>query len=702
MGKLELNDNQDEVQASGGHGYILLYLDDRPSMRWRFYKSLKLKLVWEGTKDSADKAKASEKKKQPQSFRNSCPRITSHLDNYEMEVTPSFSQNKLCASSPTSQHFQSEISHDENCTPFSETTKSTTNTLFALASENNDNFDVASNGDVEESMCDKPEIDVKLNSFKSDCRDCVKPSSLNEEEDDHYRNLSCLIQCLKCQKEFFNQGELLIHQLQIHGWEFVTYHYPYFNFNNTSGDLNQHGLALNNCPLCREVFSGVASLTNHIASVHFCEEPYRCRACAVTKDSKSLLIEHLKTSHSTDKGLQQYVSINPVGLQIIKDSSVEETIDSDLIKTSPFDIGTYDAIRDQREKKQIIKTNIKMPKETFELQKSEKTRASGSRQTKPSTSKRPRVCALCKKPYWKVVDHYSCRPRKNVKCHICDRVCDSEAQVIVHKLLKHDKSIKTRDEVSKKSIPRHKIVSYCPFCGVKISYPGLVRHIKCQHTNETFFNCCLCKEEFSRWKTMQEHINTHLNIKNKRGKWHCSLCPEVFSNSNDFLQHSHCHRRICVFCNKDFKFLRLLNQHYYNEHYDSLLPCSVCGQRVATKKQLWTHERYHKYKNPVPCHICGKVLRHSRLSKHILRAHSHKNKTKTINNDKTFHKDKKYLCSMCPQTFFSEGFLIRHLNSTHKQRIGIQCPLCPKTFQSRDKAREHVRKHTLESKTNPN
>ncbi|RUS73873.1 hypothetical protein EGW08_018375 [Elysia chlorotica] len=47
MAGLELNPDCNEVTASGTFGYILLYLDDKPSMRWRFNKTMKLKLVWE-------------------------------------------------------------------------------------------------------------------------------------------------------------------------------------------------------------------------------------------------------------------------------------------------------------------------------------------------------------------------------------------------------------------------------------------------------------------------------------------------------------------------------------------------------------------------------------------------------------------------------------------------------------------------------
>ncbi|RUS73870.1 hypothetical protein EGW08_018372, partial [Elysia chlorotica] len=239
----------------------------------------------------------------------------------------------------------------------------------------------------------------------------------------------------------------------------------------------------------------------------------------------------------------------------------------------------------------------------------------------------------------------------------------------------------------------------CPVCGIKLQNCHLVNHVKNKHTKEDVFICCYCKKPLSNHSMLADHIKFHLGIETKKGKLHCSLCPSVFTSASAFHRHSHTHRTVCVFCNKDFGFLRLLQDHYKKEHWEEMFPCRVCGHRLATKRQHWTHERHHKYSNGDPCHICGKVFVDMKLhlAYHEKSGDNNEADSNTtaslINNGGAVIDSEKHLCTMCPSTFPTEGFLVRHMTTIHKQDMGLKCPQCPKRFGTRKQLASHVKRH---------
>ncbi|KAK3784629.1 hypothetical protein RRG08_003437 [Elysia crispata] len=639
MQNLELNSDCDEVTASGAFGYVLLYLDDKPSMRWRFDKTMKLKLVWEKAGHSS---KIQEIKSAYSFQKHGQPCFLAKDINLEAqekyaEVALSSFEDKsavIQGSILTSTH---SVAPHERPITLTDTQKVSTETTYTLSNhhDNDEDFDMIS--ESESDTGSKSENVPESIPSKLLCKCCSKIESNSEEE----QNAHCV-----CEKLVESKNELTEHLKMIHNSEHKNENANWMDSKTPALSTQVHG----------------------------------------ERSSDSY-----RYSFELKKETQNFTM----------DSSKAEKITLVEENQQKFNVN----------KKGSSSKNIS--KRTFS--EAEKQLSCKSR---PKDRQGAKTCELCKTQYFKMTEHFE-TPSKKLECPSCHCFFQSQAHLIVHQDLYHNVGNIEAEETSDSSKTNFsrfsranitdtgKDVSWskkfhpCPICGIKLQNCHLVNHIKNMHTKESVFICCTCKKTLSNITMLKEHIDAHLGIETKKGKWHCSLCPAIFTCQSDFHRHSYTHRTFCIFCNKDFGFIKLLKQHYQQEHWDQLLRCRVCGHRVATKRQLWNHERHHKYKKPLPCHICGKSYRY--MKAHLALHEENGDKTKgdsnsaLINNGGTVANSKKYLCSMCPWTFPTEGWLVRHMTTIHKQDMGLKCPQCPKQFGSRTQLTAHIKRHVHKS-----
>lgn len=582
MPSLELNAEHDEVKASGARGYILLYLDNKPSMRWRFYNSMKLKLEWE------DESDLTNIKQIGSSF------LCGQKRSAQSHLEPSSSVSDLHLEIPT----------PSRSTPFS---LSRTESLKLSSST------FAPEGLV-----------VSQTRKKEAGNMSTLGSDFDNDEDD---------------STFGNESE------------------------DSSFSLNK-------------------------------------------VSSTSVKAEHLGLANEPQVKVEQGVlpksALNPA-MQLHKSSIENKTVETKKNKSISFG-----------EQKEGEKSPEKVKKSLAPGRKKSAEKAL----MKGITGK----CQLCVKPLYSLRNHFAL-PNKKLKCPSCNVPFKSQAHLILHQDTVHNieiseiegTSLSDEKETSSKSTIGESEFDKkkqgqnrwhpCPICSVKYRYDNLVNHIKRFHTNESVFKCCICDKGLSTMRHVKDHIKDHLGIERKKGKWHCSLCSAIFSSNSEFQLHSHTHRVVCAFCHKDFSFRKLLYEHYQTEHKDSLIPCRICGYEVATKRQLWTHERHHKYTKPIPCHICGTLVKKSSLNAHM-RCHKDGVEEESRNESDIVSATSqlsgkgtptvsvnKYLCSMCPETFPTEGWLVRHLTTIHKQVIGVKCPQCPKRFATNARLSDHILRH---------
>ncbi|XP_035711690.1 zinc finger protein 311 isoform X2 [Folsomia candida] len=134
-------------------------------------------------------------------------------------------------------------------------------------------------------------------------------------------------------------------------------------------------------------------------------------------------------------------------------------------------------------------------------------------------------------------------------------------------------------------------------------------------------------------------------------------------------------------------------------------PCPVCGKQFNSNF-LNTHIRTHSDERKHLCTTCGKLFRTSRyLSLHIQHVHIREKKYHCDDCGKDFARnyefkdhvkrlhgnlEKSEICETCGKTFRHQPGLRQH-RQTHYHKDAFECPICPKTSNSKANIASHVR-----------
>lgn len=297
----------------------------------------------------------------------------------------------------------------------------------------------------------------------------------------------------------------------------------------------------------------------------------------------------------------------------------------------------------------------------------------------------------------------------DISCKLCDTPIDRFDDLIKHLINNHDKKIDPKLDNG-----------ILPF---KISFHD--------------YNCAICDEKYTDYKTLNHHMNIHYprfvcehcgsgfvtalrlkshGVSHETGSFPCNACVKVFSSEHGLKGHyEYAHKKVrrhicphcpetflvyhdkskhmasvhgfnrtqnavkhkCNFCMKMFIARGPLSRHMRETHMkERRYSCDVCDVKFYGKSQIKKHMRVHFAEKEYQCGICQKKYRHK---KH-LDAH---NKTHS----------EQVSCEVCDATFIGKIYLKKHKLSMHTSERFFNCGICQKTYGRNSHLTRHMKTH---------
>ena len=173
------------------------------------------------------------------------------------------------------------------------------------------------------------------------------------------------------------------------------------------------------------------------------------------------------------------------------------------------------------------------------------------------------------------------------------------------------------------------------------------------HEGSRPFLCDFCKKEFTTNSNLTRHKLLHTGKKPHK----CDICYTTFSQS--------CH----------------LNSHKRTHTGDRPYKCDVCDNAFSRISNLKRHRRKHTHEKPYQCNVCEKTFSDSSNLKQHKRIHSG---------------EKPYQCDMCDMKFIRKGFMSRHIQIFHKNKVGGE-----PSSNCDDNIKVKIKKKSFDVKMNP-
>lgn len=143
-------------------------------------------------------------------------------------------------------------------------------------------------------------------------------------------------------------------------------------------------------------------------------------------------------------------------------------------------------------------------------------------------------------------------------------------------------------------------------------------------SNGAPFICDQCGRSFGRRFILQQHQNTHSDVK----RFECHLCGVRFTRSSHMELHMRIHQKIrpyvCSKCGRKFTKNGDLLRHQHTHSDVRKYQCNECPKTCKRLTDLQVHMQTHSGRRPYVCQIQGcdkSYTSHSSIKKHRLKCH---------------------------------------------------------------------------------
>ena len=225
----------------------------------------------------------------------------------------------------------------------------------------------------------------------------------------------------------------------------------------------------------------------------------------------------------------------------------------------------------------------------------------------------------------------------------------------------------------------------CPHCDQRFGRKQfLTEHIRKNHELRQVV-CKFCKKVYANYRTLSSHL---LFVHEYRFSSNSDIifAKDVDDNEggNDQEGEDESSRFLCSSCPKVFATKEKLRDHTDRMHEEKTIECGTCGEKFSRERFLTVHiKNQHLQLKDVPCPHCTDIL----ASEKSLYCHI-----------RLKHKDKRFTCKFCYETFERKEELRGHMVEQHKELSVLSCETCGEEFELKKDFREHCLKvHNLRS-----
>lgn len=325
------------------------------------------------------------------------------------------------------------------------------------------------------------------------------------------------------------------------------------------------------------------------------------------------------------------------------------------------------------------------------------------------------ICRFCGKERSKAT--FSNHVHEAVECQYCGKKILNPRNMKLHIQNKHkgesyippkERSIEELDNYLKQKMKEEAEI-YAKREKIKQDeYQNRIKQLREKYNKKNIrYQCDLCGNCYSSHKSLEYHMNMHLNIPYSI----CENCGiQVFSplgakkhSCNKKFDDPVKNSRYCRYCNIQFdstavkknhqceyqidkrnKICRLCRKvipkssfnHHIETHSEEFVSCEVCSRQFSNKRCLKVHILTHSEDKPFHCDQCPETF----ISKRCLEYH------KRFHGEKL---EKTFKCEYCFTTLCSEFSLKNHIQRKHS--VSAICEICKVECQTKELLKEHIK-----------
>ena len=200
-------------------------------------------------------------------------------------------------------------------------------------------------------------------------------------------------------------------------------------------------------------------------------------------------------------------------------------------------------------------------------------------------------------------------------CDICGKVCSKEANLRLHKTIKHYDLASESVQNSSQPTPDGVDIHICNICGKVCSKPlYLMLHKKIKHPEFTvekektnnddascqysFYTCKVCGKIYAKESTLKAHMNNMHTNSTTNGLHTERAANKSKDLTSPKLKNTHSTSSksvVCKYCNKTLSHKKSLKQHVLlkHTHCKKIYQCSYCHELFDYRRTFLNHVRKH-------------------------------------------------------------------------------------------------------------